>query len=156
MTQTIALAPVRKSLRVRAAQARAFKVFTAGIGDWWPRHLKIGGAPMKTVVVEARRGGRWYEVGEDGVETTVGKILAWEPPRRLLLSWEINHHWKSDSMVSSEVEITFTAEGADATIVEVEHRKFERLGAEAGASMRKDVDRGWPGVLEHFKTAVEA
>lgn len=154
MTQTISIAPVRKSVRVGAPQTRAFEVFTAGIGKWWPRQMKIGNAPLKTVVVEGRLGGRWYEVGEDGSEATIGKILAWEPPRRFVMSWEINHHWKPDSTVGSEVEIRFVADGTNATIVEVEHRKFERLGAEGGASIRKDVDRGWPGVLEHFKTAV--
>jgi len=58
--------------------------------------------------------------------------------------------------VSSEVEVRFIAQGTDATLVELEHRKFERLGAEAGASMRKDVDGGWPRMLEHFKNEAEA
>jgi len=153
MTQTITIAPVRKSIRVEAPQERAFEVFTAKMGNWWPRQMKLGGAPLKTIILEGRLGGRWYEVGEDGAEATLGRVLAWDPPRRLLLSWAINHRWQPDSTVSAEVDITFIADGLAATIVEVEHRKFEQMGAEAGASMRGNVDRGWPIVLEHFRTA---
>jgi hypothetical protein len=58
--------------------------------------------------------------------------------------------------VSSEVEVRFVAEGANATRVELEHRKFEQMGGEAGEKMRKDVDGGWPGLLEHFKQRAEA
>ena len=72
------------------------------------------------------------------------------------MTWEINSQWKPDSTVSSEVEVRFIADGANATRVEVEHRKFEHMGAEGGASMRKDVDGGWPGLLERFKTEAEA
>jgi len=57
------------------------------------------------------------------------------------VSWDLNSNWKPDTTVSSEVEVKFTAEGPNATLVELEHRKFERLGAEGGAKMRKDVDR---------------
>jgi uncharacterized protein YndB with AHSA1/START domain len=156
MTRTISIAPVRKSVRVEAALAHAFEVFTAGMGNWWPRQMKIVNAPLKTVVVEPRVGGRWYERGEDGVEANLGTILAWEPPNRVVMSWEINQHWQPDAAVRAEVEVKFIADGPDVTIVEVEHRKLEELGAEAGASVRERVDRGWPRVLEHFKAAVDA
>jgi uncharacterized protein YndB with AHSA1/START domain len=156
MTPTITIAPVRKSLRVNASQARAFEVFTSGIGRWWPRKKSIGKPPMKAAVIEPRLGGRWYELGEDGSQADVGKILVWEPPQRFVVSWDINSQWKPDTAVSSEVEVRFIADGPDATLVELEHRKFEQMGAEAGASMRKDVDGGWPGMLEHFKKEAEA
>jgi len=117
MNKTVTIAPVRKSVRVEASQAHAFEVFTAGLDRWWPRRGTIGTSPLKTVTIEPRLGGRWYETGEDG----------------------------------SEVEVRFTIEGPDATLVELEHRKFERMGAEAGASLRKDVDGGWPGILERFR-----
>jgi len=156
MTPTITIAPVRKSIRVNAAQAHAFEVFTSGIGRWWPRKATIGTAPMKEVMLEPRLGGRWYELGEDGSQAEVGKILVWEPPRRFVVSWDLNSNWKPDTTVSSEVEVKFTADGPNATLVELEHRKFERLGAEGGAKMRKDVDGGWPGLLEQFKQAAEA
>lgn len=155
MTETITIAPVRKSIRVRASQAHAFEVFTAGLDRWWPRQASIGAAPMKAVRLEPQIGGRWYEIAEDGSETVIGRILAWEPPQRFVLSWNINHHWKPDPVVSSEVEVRFIAEAPDATVVELEHRKFEAMGAEPGASMRKDVDGGWPPRLERFKAEAE-
>ncbi|HME73330.1 MAG TPA: SRPBCC family protein [Myxococcota bacterium] len=156
MTRTVTIAPVRKSIRVNANQAHAFEVFTSGLGRWWPRKAAIGKAPMKAAVMEPHLGGRWYELSEDGSQADVGKVLVWEPPHRFVISWNINAHWKPDSAVGSEVEVRFVAEGQNATLVELEHRKFELMGAEAGASMRKDVDGGWPGMLEHFRKEAEA
>ncbi|HTF32607.1 MAG TPA: SRPBCC family protein [Myxococcota bacterium] len=156
MTQAVTIPPVRKSIRVHASQARAFEVFTSGLGRWWPRKAGIGKAPMKIVVMETYLGGRWFELAEDGSQAEVGKILIWEPPNRFVVSWNINAHWKPDPAIGSEVEVRFVADGPNATLVELEHRKFELMGAEAGASMRKDVDGGWPGMLEHFRKEAEA
>ena len=151
----VKIAPVRKSIRVKASQARAFEVFTAGLGRWWPLDHGIGPAPRKAAVMEARLGGHWYEVAENGTRTDVGTIIVWEPPRRFVMSWDINSEWKPDTTVSSEVEVRFVADGADATRVELEHRKFEVMGAKGGEKMRKDVDGDWPSLLEHFKTEAE-
>jgi uncharacterized protein YndB with AHSA1/START domain len=156
MTLTITIAPVRKSIRVNATPAHAFEVFTAGLGRWWPLAHGIGKTPRKAVIMETRLGGRWYELAEDGTQTTVGKIVLWEPPQRFVMTWDINSQWQPDSTVSSEVEVSFIAEGANATRVELEHRKFEQLGAEPGEKMRKDVSGGWPGLLERFKSEAEA
>ena len=156
MTPTIAIAPVCKSIRVNTSAAHAFEVFTSGLGRWWPCDKGIGKLPMKAAVLEPRLGGRWYELAEDGSQADVGKIIVWEPPQRFVMTWDINSRWKPDTAVSSEVEVRFIAEGANATRVELEHRKFEQLGAEGGASMRKDVDGGWPGLLERFKARAEA
>ena len=156
MTLQITIAPVRKSIRVKASQAHAFEVFTSGIARWRPRTHSIGDTPVKAVVMETRLGGRWYQLCEDGSQATVGKILRWEPPHRFVVSWDINSQWKADTTVSSEVEVRFVANGPDATLVELEHRKFEQMGAEAGEKMRSDVDGGWPRMLEHFRTAAEA
>ena len=157
MSRTIEIAPVRKSIRVTASQAHAFEVFTSGIGRWWPKkdHF-IGQAPVKTVIIEPRLGGHWYELGEDGSQTSIGKILVWDPPARFVVSWDINASWKPDTTVGSEVEVRFIADGANATLVELEHRKFEQMGMEAGAKIRRDVDGGWPGILELFKREAEA
>jgi uncharacterized protein YndB with AHSA1/START domain len=152
---TIALAPVRKSIRVKASQAHAFDVFTSGLDRWWPRDHGIGRKPMKSMVMETRLGGRWYELAEDGSRADVGKITVWEPPARFVMSWDINSQWQPDTTIGSEVEVRFIAEGADATRVELEHRKFEQMGDEAGAKMRKDVDGGWPGLLQIFKSKAE-
>lgn len=150
MTITVKIAPVRKSIRVKASQAHAFAVFTSGLGRWWPLEHGIGKTPRKAAVMETRLGGRWFELAEDGTETTVGKIIVWEPPRRFVMTWDINSQWKPDTTVGSEVEVRFLADGADATRVELEHRKFELMGTEPGEKMRKDVDGGWPKMLERF------
>ena len=156
MTIAVKIAPVRKSIRVNATQARAFDVFTSGLGRWWPRDHGIGNKPMKAAVMETRLGGRWYELAEDGTQANVGRIIVWEPPQRFVMTWDINGQWKPDTTISSEVEVRFVADGANATRVELEHRKFEQMGAEAGESMRKDVDGGWPRLLELFRTEAEA
>ena len=155
MTATVTIAPVRKSIRVSASQAHAFDVFTAGLGRWWPLDHGIGKTPRKAMVMETRLGGHWYELAEDGSRTNVGEIIVWEPPQRFVMTWDINSRWKPDTTVGSEVEVKFIADGANATRVELEHRKFEQMGAEAGESMRKDVDCGWPGLLEMFKRRAE-
>jgi len=155
MNQVITIAPVRKTIRVNASAARAFEVFTAGLGRWWPIDHGIGKTPRRCVAMETRLGGHWYELAEDGTRTDVGRIIAWEPPQRFVMSWDINSQWKPDTTVGSEVEVRFIAEGANATRLELEHRKFEQMGAEGGAKMRRDVDGGWPGLLELFKSQVE-
>ena len=156
MTRSFSIAPVRKTIRVAAGQEHAFEVFTSGLDRWWPRKTTIGKPPLKLVAMETRPGGRWYEESEDGSQTCVGKILVWEPPRRFVVSWDINSHWKPDTTVSSEVEVKFIADGPGTTLVELEHRNFECLGEADGTSMRKDVDGGWPGMLEHFRQEAEA
>jgi uncharacterized protein YndB with AHSA1/START domain len=155
MNQMIVIAPVRKSIRVNASPAHAFEVFTSRLDRWWPRKASIGASPMKTAVLEGGVGGRWYEIGEDGARTDVGKVLLWEPPSRFVAVWEINGEWKPDTTVGSEVEVRFTSEGPGVTLVELEHRKFERLGVDAGATVRRHVDEGWPGILERFKAEAE-
>jgi uncharacterized protein YndB with AHSA1/START domain len=154
-TKTITIAPVRKTITVAASQAHAFEVFTAGIDRWWPKKAHVGATPPTMIAIEPRVGGRWYERAADGEETDVGRILVWEPPQRFVMSWDIDCHWQPDRTVGTEVEVRFIAEAPDATRVELEHRAFERLGAEGGASLRKDVDGGWPGMLDLFKKAAE-
>jgi uncharacterized protein YndB with AHSA1/START domain len=105
--------------------------------------------------MEPRLGGRWLEISKDGTETLVATITHWEPPHRLVLLWQINAQWKPDLSMKSEVDVRFTADGPNATNVELVHHKFETMGAEAGASMRKDVDGGWPGLIERFAAEAE-
>jgi len=155
MTTAVKIAPVRKSIRVNVNADRAFDIFTTGIGRWWPHDHGIGKKPF-TPVIETRLGGRWYELAEDGTQTNIGKIVAWEPPTRFVVTWDINSQWKPDTTVSSEVKIKFIPDGANATRVELEHRKFEQMGAEPGEVMRKSVDGGWPAMLERFKSETEA
>ena len=157
MTKTIAIAPVRKTITVNVSQARAFEVYTAGIDRWWPKSHHIGAAPLKRSTIEPRVGGRWVSLHEDGSETVTGIVKVWEPPSRLVHSWDINAQWKCDPAVASEVEVRFVAEGPARTRVELEHRGFERLGAEDGEKMRGAVggDGGWTSILELFRKESE-
>jgi len=140
---------------VKAPVAHAFSVFTEGLARWWPSNHGVGKKPIKTVLIEPHLGGRWLEIAEDGTETTVGTIVVWEPPHRLVLLWQINAQWKPDAAMRSEVDVRFTPEGPHATLVELVHHKFETMGAQAGASMRRDVDGGWPGLVERFVLEAE-
>jgi uncharacterized protein YndB with AHSA1/START domain len=155
MSQTITIAPVRKSVTVKTSLEHAFEVFTTGIGHWWPTGNTVGKAPMKQAVLEPRLGGRWYELAEDGSQAQVGEVLAWDPPARLLVGWRLNPSWQPDVDMESLVEVTFTAVAPGVTLVELEHRAFEVMEAEGGASMRKDVDGGWPGMLARFAAKAE-
>lgn len=147
--------PVHKTIRVQAAPARAFEAFTSGLTRWWPHTHGVGKMPIQKVLMEPRLGGRWLEISEDGTETTVATITVWEPPRRLTLLWQINAKWQPDATMKSEVDISFTADGPQATLVALTHHKFETMGMEAGASMRKDVDGGWPGLIQLFAAEAE-
>ena len=151
---TIKPAPVRKSLSVKASPERAFEVFTARFDAWWPRTHSIGDAPLKEAVIEPREGGRWYGKLENGTEAEWGEVLAWEPPRRLLLAWRIGADWKYDANLLTEVEVTFTPEVGGATRVELEHRHLERMGEGAEAT-RAQLDGGWPGLLHAFAELAE-
>jgi hypothetical protein len=155
MNDRVTIAPVQKSVHVRAPIAHAFAVFTEGLTLWWPHTHGVGGKPIAKVLMEPRLGGRWLEIAEDGSETVVGTITTWEPPHRMIMLWQINAQWKPDAAMRSEVDVRFFAEGADATRVELLHHKFETMGREAGASMRKDVDNGWPGLLQRFLVEAE-
>jgi uncharacterized protein YndB with AHSA1/START domain len=155
MNDATVIAAVRKSVRVKAPIERAFDVFTSGLTRWWPHNYGVGKQPIQKVLMEPRLGGRWLEISEDGTETCVATVTLWEPPHRLVMVWQINAQWKPDTAMKSEVDVRFRADGSDATLVELVHHKFEAMGAEAGASMRKDVDGGWPGLLERFVTEAE-
>ena len=138
--------PIRKEIVVEAPIERAFRVFTDNLDSWWPREHHIGKAPLQRAVLEPKLGGRWYEIGDDGSECNWGKVLAWDPPRRLLLAWQIDAQWQYDAKLVTELEVTFTVQGAQRTLVELEHRNLERFG-EAAAALREMMDRGWSGMV---------
>jgi uncharacterized protein YndB with AHSA1/START domain len=155
MNEMTVIAPVRKTVHVKAPVAHAFEVFTSGLTRWWPHDHGVGKQPIQKVLLEPRLGGRWLEISQDGTETSVATITLWEPPHRFAMLWQVNAKWQHDATMKSEVDVRFTADGAEAAHVEVIHHRFETMGAEAGASMRKDVDGGWPGLLERFVAEAE-
>jgi len=151
--------PVRKSITVRASVDRAFEVFTDRIDSWWPRSHHIGRSPMKRAIIESRVGGRCYTEQVDGTDCDWGSVLAWEPPRRFVIAWQITPTWQfqPDLAQSSEVEVQFTPVGNGSTRVDLEHRFFSRHGAGA-AAMRAAIDdpNGWTGMLPLFAAKAEA
>ena len=153
------IAPVRRSVFVKAPPERAFRVFTEGFASWWPKSHSVIDADQEAAYIEPEVGGRWYERGVDGAECDWGRVLAYEPPGRLVLSWLLNHEFEPDPDPSnaSEVEITFTREG-DGTRVELEHRGFERRGEGGGAQVAESVagEGGWSGLLVAYAEAAQA
>ncbi len=152
MTQHVE-ARVRRTITVAASQQRAFEVFTAQFGSWWPKDYHIGEAAMADFVMEPRVDGRWYEIGVDGKQCDTGRLTAYEPPERVVLAWQLNERWQydPDPAHASEVEVRFIAEGPTVTRVELEHRGFDRHGAGAdGVRAGIDAPTGWTYVLELF------
>ena len=139
------LEPVRQSIRVRRPIEAAFELFTRDIGTWWPVETHNLGGDVAGVVFEERLGGTIYEVSRDGRTFVWGRVLAWEPPHRVVFSW----HPNAADPAPTEVEVRFVAEAAAVTRVELEHRGWERLG-EAGPDERLRYLNGWPYVIGRF------
>jgi uncharacterized protein YndB with AHSA1/START domain len=146
---------VRRSIVVEAPREKAFAAFTERMSSWWPLDTHaIGTQPVTAAVVEPRAGGRWYERSADGSECDWGRVLAWEPPDRVVLSWQLSPQWRHDPSLRTEVEVRFHAEGDGRTRVELEHRGLEAYGAQA-EEMRGtfDSEGGWRGLLARFARA---
>lgn len=149
---------VRKVLSVQAPPDVAWRVFTERMGAWWPLdNYKIGKAKAVDAVIEPREGGRWYERGDDGSSCDWGRVLAWEPPNRLVLSWDISADWQPDPNLKTEIEIKFVPEGKDGTRVELEHRHLDRYGARRD-EMRQifDTSGDWGRLLQMFAKVAAA
>jgi uncharacterized protein YndB with AHSA1/START domain len=138
---------VREEVRVDRSPADAFRLFTAGIGEWWPLEegYSFGGDRAKEIYLEAKPGGRFYERFVDGDELQVGRVVACEPPRRIVFTWK-NPEWRGET----EVEVSFIPEG-ERTRVTIEHRGFERLGP-GGEEAARQYGGGWPRVMHVFAT----
>jgi uncharacterized protein YndB with AHSA1/START domain len=148
---------VRQSVVVDAPIERAFKVFTEDFGKFKPAEHNLLGVEIAETVFEPRVGGHLYDRGVDGSECRWARVLAYEPPTRLLLSWNINPRWQieTDPARTSEWEVRFIAETPNRTRVEIEHRHLERHG-EGWESERDGVagDQGWPLYLQRFAELV--
>jgi DNA-binding transcriptional ArsR family regulator/uncharacterized protein YndB with AHSA1/START domain len=148
---------VAKTVHVNAPLAIAFDVFIAQ--RWWPVDTHHLAEPHGTeVVLEPFPGGRWYERAADGAETDWGTVLAWQPPYRLLLTWQVSPRWayESDPARASQIEVTFTPEGPHVTRVEFTHRHLERYGAQA-ERMRQILDeKGGAALLTAFAAHIAA
>ena len=152
MTQTAA-ARIRKQVIVEAPIARAFAVFTERLGDYKPAEHNLLQVPIAQTVFEPRVGGHIYDRGTDGSICRWARVLAYQPPERVVFSWDISPHWQleTDPAHSSEVEVRFTAETPHRTRVELEHRNIDRHGPD-WQSLSDGVagDEGWPLYLERY------
>jgi uncharacterized protein YndB with AHSA1/START domain len=153
MTTQTAATSVRTEIVVDAPIERAFSVFTDDIGSWWDPDHHILEAELAEMVFEPRVGGHLYDRGVDGSECRFARVLAYEPPNRVVFSWDINTQWQleNDLERTSEVEVRFIAEAAGRTRVELEHRNLDRHG-DGWEQMRDAVGspEGWPAGLRAF------
>ena len=147
---------VGTSVVVEAPQDRAFTLFTEGIGTWWnPDHHILEGE-LAEMVFEPRVGGHIYDRGTDGSECRWARVLAYDPPERVVFSWDITTQWtlETDLERTSEVEVRFVAEAPDRTRVELEHRHLDRHG-DGWEGMRDAVGSpdGWGAGLRRYEAA---
>jgi uncharacterized protein YndB with AHSA1/START domain len=150
---------VTTSIVVEAPIARAFKVFTDDMGSWWTPEHHILQAELKEMVFEPRVDGRIIDRGVDGSECAWGRVLAYEPPDRVVFSWDITLQWQleTDPACASEVEVRFVAESPTRTRVELEHRHLDRHG-DGWENMRDAVGApdGWSHGLQRFADRIAA
>lgn len=137
------LAPVRKAVRVKASVEAAFRLFTAGINDWWPlASHSVCEKDAASCAVEGRVGGRFIERARDGKEHVWGTVTAWEPPVRLAFTW----HPGRAAEGAQSVEVRFSDAGGGLTLVELTHTGWEKLGDKA-ATARESYEKGWDFVF---------
>lgn len=144
---------VRREITVNAPIEKAFSVFTERFGDFKPREHNLLGVPIVETVLQARVGGHIYDRGSDGSECRWARVVAYEPPERLVFMWDIGPTWQvqTDPEKASEVEVLFTAEPGGRTRVTLEHRHIDRHG-EGWESVASGVDGdgGWPLYLRRY------
>ena len=159
MTMQVAPTAVQTSIIVDAPIERAFSVFTDGIGSWWVPEHHILQAELAEMVFEPYKGGHVYDRGVDGSECRWARVLAYEPPDRVVISWDISLQWQleRDPEKTSEVEVRFIAETSDRTRVEPEHRHLDRHG-EGWEQMRDAVGSpdGWNRGLQRLADAARS
>jgi uncharacterized protein YndB with AHSA1/START domain len=146
---------VSTEVTVEAPIEHAFSVFTEGIGTWWNPDHHILEAKLDEMVFEPFVGGHIIDRGVDGSECRWARVLAYEPPSRVVFSWDINLQWQieTDPEKTSEIEVLFTADGPERTHVTLEHRHIDRHG-EGWEAMRHAVGSGWS--LTHFAEVAAA
>ncbi len=144
---------ISRQVVVRGTPQRAFAVFTERFDAIKPREHNLLGSPIVATVLEPRVGGRIVDHGEDGSECAWARVLVFDPPHRIVFTWDIDPTWQleSDTDNASEVEVRFVPEGPEHTRVELEHRRLDRHGP-GWRSLRDGVagDEGWPLYLARY------
>ena len=151
--------PVEVSIVVEAPIEEAFDVFTRDIGSWWPADHHILQAELAEMEFEPRVGGQVIDRGVDGTECRWARVLAYDPPTRLVISWDIALNWQveTDPSRTSEVEVRFTSEAPARTRVELVHRHIERHG-DGWEQMHGAVSSpdGWQVGLQRFSERIHS
>jgi len=152
MTVTDDPTVLRQQITVDVPQERAFQVFVEQFDGIKPRAYNLLPVDIEETVFEPRVGGSVYDRGVDGSICRWARVLAFEPPARLVISWDIDARWQleTDPSRTSEVEVRFVPVGDRQTRVELEHSKLDRHG-EGWEAVRDGVDGGWPTFLENFR-----
>ncbi len=149
--------PVRRQVVVDVPVEQAFATITERFGDFKPPEHNLLAVPIAETTFEPFVGGHIVDRGDDGSECRWARILAYEPPDRVVFSWDIGPQWQlvSDPKEASEVEVTFVAETPGRTRVELEHRHLDRHGP-GWESVRDGVeaDQGWPLYLARYASVV--
>lgn len=144
--------PIRKAITVSRPIEEAFRIFTEGIGTWWPLESHAISHDPEAAVFETHAGGRVYERTRSGREHVWGTVRVWEPPERVVFTWSMPH-WEVDAQ--TEVDVRFTSREHGAEVV-LEHRGWERLGDD-GPTRRASYDGGWDYVFgERYASAASA
>ena len=157
MTTPAAPTSVRHEVVVDVPIERAFSVFTKGFGSFKPPEHNMLGVDIAETVFELTAGGSVYDKGVDGSECHWARVLAYDPPNRVVISWDISPQWQieTDHAKTSEVDVRFIAEAPGRTRVELEHRNIDRHG-DGWEAVREGVnaDDGWPLYLRRFADVV--
>jgi uncharacterized protein YndB with AHSA1/START domain len=146
---------VRREIVVDVPPARAFELFTAEMTSWWPPAHHIGSAPIAEIIVGPRTGGRWFTRHQDGTETSTGSVVTWDPPTRLVLTWQVGTDWKFHQDLITTIELRFEPAGDGRTRVWLEHRDLDAFGADAAEMKKTFEDPGaWTTTLAAYAAAV--
>lgn len=142
--------PLELTFEIDCSPAHAFDVWTTRFDQWWPRGHSVSGNP-ESIVLEPHVGGRIYERTQDGTEIDWGEVTVWQPPDRLAYLW----HIRRDRSDATDVELTFTDAGDGTTFLQIVHRGWERLGADA-EEWRNANRGGWSGLIPHYQAFIDS
>ncbi len=149
---------VNASVVVTVEPEEAFDLFARRLAAWWPPEYSWSQDVLEDIGIEPHEGGLCFERGPHGFRCDWGRVLAWDPPRRLLIAWQISPRREPEPnpAKASEVEVRFEGDGDGGTTVAVEHRAFERHGNGAKYAEMLGSPQGWPYILDRFAAAARA
>ncbi len=149
---TDSLDPVVRAVTVGVSQRSAFETWTNRIDLWWPvERISASREESSRVIMEAGEGGRLFERVASGDEYVWGRVVAWEPPSRIVVRWFLD----ADPDRATTIEVRFEELAARSTRVIVTHGDWDNAAEEVAHEHRSCVaaDEGWTGILLSFQRA---